>query len=550
MFYKSGIRIQFNKLRFELKKLIPPISSINNHDFSENFSITLSIEGFPNVDDIIERIVPYPIFELFDYRITGFIGADGNGTLKYSQQNARNTFEDEIILDSGTGPSCGDLVFDIRAYDRDKNAIESLIERGLRDDRGNYVGKLQARQLLNEYNGIGVYRNGFRIRPLGDADFDWLKLNEQRIQNPSLRIGNNQVIGYVLIQSDESSGLVEKSARDGLKENKAFSRLKEITRMVISKLEERRFDYRRKAGISRPTTKVERELEGLFSFDALKKDISFRLTKGGVDQQTVREVFEIIDRDAEEKNKVADDIRQTVAIYQGQATLGKIINVILHEGRRPLNYFSNQIPNMNFWVDIFRQKNDIESLEKVLPIAEGIADNAEIFVKLFSRLDPLAAGKRTAKKQFDLKKMIEGSFSVFTEEMKNQNVQLRVIGEDGVKFLSWQQDIYAIFTNLADNSLYWMETKKIANRQIIVEIVTNDGVLLHIDYHDTGPGIEPKFISSEMIFEPEFSTKKSGTGLGLAIAGEAAMRNGLELKAFEAKHGAWFRLQPITEDNE
>lgn len=541
---------QFNKLRFELKKLIPPISSINNNDFSEDFSITLSIEGFPNVDDIIESIVPYPIFELFDYRITGFIGADGNGTLRYSQQNARNTFEDEIIFDSGTDSSCGELVFDIRVYDRDKNAIESLIERGLRDDRGNYVGKLQARQLLNEYNGIGVYRNGFRIRPLGDADFDWLKLNEQRIQNPSLRIGNNQVIGYVLIQSDESSGLVEKSARDGLKENKAFSRLKEITRMVISKLEERRFDYRRTAGISRSTTKVERELEGLFSFDALKKDISSRLTKGGVDQQTVREVFEIIDRDAEEKNKVADDIRQTVAIYQGQATLGKIINVILHEGRRPLNYFNNQIPNMNFWADRFRQENDIESLEKVIPIAEGIADNAEIFVKLFSRLDPLAAGKRAAKKQFDLKKMIQGSFSVFTEEMKSQNVQLRVIGEDGIKFLSWQQDMYAIFTNLADNSLYWMETKKIPDRQIVVDIVTDDGVLLHIDYHDTGPGIEPKFISSEMIFEPEFSTKKSGTGLGLAIAGEAAMRNGLELKAFEAKHGAWFRLQPITEDNE
>ncbi|HGM5103019.1 MULTISPECIES: sensor histidine kinase [Serratia] len=541
---------QFNKLRFELKKLIPPISSINNNDFSEDFRITLSIEGFPNVDDIIEKIVPYPIFDLFDYRITGFIGADGNGTLRYSQQNARNTFEDEIIFDSSTGSSCGDLFFDIRAYDRDKNAIESLIERGLRDERGNYVGKLQARQLLNEYNGIGVYRNGFRIRPLGDADFDWLKLNEQRIQNPSLRIGNNQVIGYVLIQSDESSGLVEKSARDGLKENKAFSRLKEITRMVISKLEERRFDYRRTAGISRPATKVERELEGLFSFDALKKDISFRLTKGGVDQQTVREVFEIIDRDAEEKNKVADDIRQTVAIYQGQATLGKIINVILHEGRRPLNYFNNQIPNMSFWANRFRQENDIESLEMVIPIAEGIAENADIFVKLFSRLDPLAAGKRVAKKLFDLKKIIQDSFSVFTEEMKTQNVQLRVIGEDGIKFLSWQQDIYAIFTNLADNSLYWMENKKITDRQIIVEIVTDNGVLLHIDYHDTGPGIEPKFISSEMIFEPEFSTKKSGTGLGLAIAGEAAMRNGLELKAFEAKPGAWFRLQPITEDNE
>jgi len=51
-----------------------------------------------------------------------------------------------------------------------------------------------------------------------------------------------------------------------------------------------------------------------------------------------------------------------------------------------------------------------------------------------------------------------------------------------------------------------------------------------------------------VIFEPQFSTKPSGTGLGLAIAGEAATRNGLELKAFESERGAWFRLQPKTEN--
>ena len=104
-----------------------------------------------------------------------------------------------------------------------------MVGRGLKEESGNYVGKNQARQLLNAYSGIGVYRNGFRIRPLGDADFDWLKLNARRMQNPSLHLGNNQVIGYVHIDSVEWSGLEEKSARDGLKENAAYNRLKEVT---------------------------------------------------------------------------------------------------------------------------------------------------------------------------------------------------------------------------------------------------------------------------------------------------------------------------------
>lgn len=539
---------QFDKLRFELKKLISPVSTaISNEQRSHEFSIYLTVDGFPDVQDASETIVPYPIFDLFDYRITGRVSAEGKGSLIYSLQKARNTTEEKIRFDIGEPTDCGELLFDIRVYDREKEAIESLIGRGLKDDSGDYVGKLQARQLLNEYNGIGVYRNGFRIRPLGDADFDWLKLNEQRVQNPSLRIGSNQAIGYVQIQSDELSGLVEKSARDGLRENTAFARLKEITKAVIAKLEERRFDYRKKAGLSRPVLKVERELERLFSFDVLKRDIRSKLTKGGIDKKTADEIIEIISKDAEDKNKVAEEIRQTVAIYQGQATLGKIINVILHEGRRPLNYFRNQIPNLQYWYDSFLKTGDSGKLEAFMPIAEGVGQNADVFVKLFSRLDPLAAGKRAARKPLELKKTIRNTLSVFEEEMKAHHVLTNVNGPDEFRFSTWPQDIYAIFTNLIDNSLYWMNEKKITKREITIDVLTDGETLIHVDYRDTGPGIEPDLISSEVIFEPQFSTKPAGTGLGLAIAGEAAARNGLELKAFESEEGAWFRLQPKLE---
>ena len=539
---------RFSTLRFELKKLISPVSAaINDTTNDDTFRIGLEANGFPGVEDIAATIEPYPLFDLSDYRIAGRIGVDGKGALTYTLQKARNATQETIQFNAGAPTGCGELVFDIRVYDREKEAIESLIGRGLKDESGNYLGKLQARQLLNDYNGIGVYRNGFRIRPLGDADFDWLKLNEQRIQNPSLRIGSNQAIGYVQIQSEEPSGLVEKSARDGLRENPAFIRLKEITRAVITKLETRRFDYREKARLSRHTSKVEKELARLFSSDTLKKDIRSKLTRGGVNQKTTDEIIAIISRDAEEKNKVADEIRQTVAIYQGQATLGKIINVILHEGRRPLNYFSNQIPNLRYWYDSFLKTGDAGKLETFMPIAEGVSQNAEVFVALFRRLDPLAAGKRSARKPLDLKKAIRDAVSVFDREMATHHVTVKVAGSDDFRFSSWRQDIYAIFTNLVDNSIYWMREKQVPIREIAIEVVTDGDSLLHVDYRDTGPGIEADLIASEVIFEPQFSTKPSGTGLGLSIAGEAATRNGLELKAFEYEQGAWFRLQPKTE---
>jgi len=538
-------RSEFDKLRFELKKLMSPVSTLlTENDEIDRFKIQLSIVGFFDDDTINETVEPYPLFELFDYRVAGQVSANGTGLFQYSNQKARNIPEEEIPFDFNSPTGCGDLTFDIRVYDREPEAIELLIHRGLKDETGTYVGKNQARKLLNEYNGVGVYRNGFRIRPLGDADFDWLKLNEQRVQNPSLRIGSNQAIGYVLIQAEEQSGLIEKSARDGLRENSAFQNLKAIAKKVINELEVRRFEYRRNAGLSRPIVKIERELERLFGFEELKSDVRARLADGGIDSKITDEIIGIISKDEEQRNKIADDIRRAVAIYQGQATLGKIINVVLHEGRRPLNYFKNQIPNLNFWYQEYIASGDRDSLQRLLPLVEGIGHNAEILVRLFGRLDPLAAGRRAAKQELQLKRVIQDVFAVFQTEFEEHKIRVHVEGPDDFRFLGWRQDIYAIFTNLADNSLYWMTEKTQENRAINVTIAVNDGKLEFIDYRDTGPGIEPVFIATEVIFEPEFSTKPDGTGLGLAIAGESASRNGLELEVLESPDGAYFRLQP------
>lgn len=236
-----------------------------------------------------------------------------------------------------------------------------------------------------------------------------------------------------------------------------------------------------------------------------------------------------------------------MAVYQGQATLGKIINVILHEGRRPLNYFKNQIPNLNYFYESFVKTDDPSRLKRVVDIAEGVGTNADFFVKLFSRLDPLAAGKRSSKSDLKFKKAIADSLAVFEEELKRHGIEASTSGSGNVVYPCWSQDIYAIFTNLIDNSLFWMVEQNSPVKKIAIDIVANGDTIQHVDYRDSGPGIEPSHIRNETIFEPQFSTKPGGTGLGLAIAGEAASRNDLELTAIESDEGAYFRLQPKTE---
>ena len=492
----------------------------------------------------METIEPYPLFDLFDYRIAGKISENGKGTLIYSSKKARNTVEEKIDFDFGKDTGCGVLDIDIRVYDRDPEAIDTLINRGLTDESGEPFGKREARKLLNTYNGIGVYRNGFRIRPLGDATFDWLELDKRRVDVPARCVGSNQTIGYVQIQAEDASRLIEKSARDGLRENDAFTQLKAVTTLVIMELEWRRFDYRRKEGLSRPTIKIEQNLQGLFSSERLKHNVRTQLDKGA----KAEKIIELIDEDSINKNKVVEEIEQAIAIYQGQATLGKIVNVILHEGRQPLSYFRNQIPYLRRWYELFRKNKSRATFERLMSIAEGIAQNAEFFVHLFKRLDPLAAGKRIPRKPLKLKKTIEGTFDVFESQLKIHNIFAQVKGPDDFMLSAWEQDIYAIFTNLIDNTVYWICEKDPRIRKITIEIKTNGDSLRYIDYRDTGPGIESSLIESKVIFEPQFSTKPEGTGLGLAIAGEAADRNHLELGAVPSEEGAHFILLPKMEN--
>lgn len=55
--------------------------------------------------------------------------------------------------------------------------------------------------------------------------------------------------------------------------------------------------------------------------------------------------------------------------------------------------------------------------------------------------------------------------------------------------------------------------------------------------------IDSSLIDSEIIFNPDFSTKSGGTGLGLAICGEAIKRNNGEIKAFSCSEGAYFTIR-------
>src|SRR5690606_14734430 len=347
---------QLRNLKSELKKLIPPVDEEIEKEDKDNFKITLELGDFPfeGYSNVKETIEPYPLFELFDYRISGTVSKDGVAKLKFENNRIKGApveelsdFKISLNQDSNKDKQnfCGELKVDFIVIDRDSASIDGLIERGLKDPMtGEYVGRREARIILDTFNGVGVYRNGFRIRPLGDAGFDWLYLDNERVQNPSLRVGCDQVIGFIHIQSEDLSGLVEKSARDGLKENAEYFGLREIAKQVLKELENRRFAYRQNVGLGRSNRDINEKIKALYNFKDLQDNINKELDVLGIEKPKREKINKLISDKEEKSNKIADELKQVIALYQGQATVGKIVNVVLHEGRKPLGYFKNQIP--------------------------------------------------------------------------------------------------------------------------------------------------------------------------------------------------------------
>lgn len=551
---------QLHKLLVELRSLISPedvYKAASDQGFNINydtFEIKLIFQDFP-LEEYANReikIEPFPVLDLYDYRVSGTINTEGTASLEFRNQNIPSLPPETLRLNIKLGAEIeleypGNIYIDLRVYDRDPDSVDNIIKRGLRDpDTGEYVGKNEARKILDEYYGVGIYREQFRIRPYGEQSFDWLDLDKKRVQNPSFKIGHNQVIGFVYVRSEEESGLTEKSARDGLMENKAYYGLVFEVSRFINELEVRRFNYREKAKKGgRNNRSIDEDIVSLFDFVDVGTKIKHELNQLSMSPQqreTVGKVVsEALETEKQKKSAIATRIRETIAIYQGQATLGKITHVLLHEGRKHIKYLSETVPRIIKWTSEISGDNEsdllLDKLEdrssKVLSHTKGLSD-------LFKKIEPLARTRRSPAKKYNLYSILENSFGIFSSELADLSIVYEIHSDvTDTSVIANEMDLITVFSNLIENSVYWLRHKTDAPPKILT-FIYSDNQQLTIEYSDNGPGFQGDNLN--LMFEPGYSMKPDGTGLGLALAGEAMSRIGGTIEAKHSDGGAVFTI--------
>lgn len=82
---------------------------------------------------------------------------------------------------------------------------------------------------LNRIGGLYIYRNGIRILPYGDSDYDFLGMENRRTRGAGYYFFSyRRIFGVVSITAGDNRKLVEKAGREGFQENKAYRQFKDI----------------------------------------------------------------------------------------------------------------------------------------------------------------------------------------------------------------------------------------------------------------------------------------------------------------------------------
>ena len=82
---------------------------------------------------------------------------------------------------------------------------------------------------LNRIGGLYIYKDGIRILPYGDTDYDFLEIEKNRTKSAGYYyFSYRRIFGAVDIDQTRNANLVEKAGREGFRQNKAYRQFREI----------------------------------------------------------------------------------------------------------------------------------------------------------------------------------------------------------------------------------------------------------------------------------------------------------------------------------
>ena len=105
----------------------------------------------------------------------------------------------------------------------------AYVQGNLRDSRLDPTLWNQISGKLNRYGGLYIYRDGIRLLPYGNTDFDFLDIEVRRAKSASdAFFSYRRMFGVIELTRQSNGALREKAGREGFADNEAYRQFREI----------------------------------------------------------------------------------------------------------------------------------------------------------------------------------------------------------------------------------------------------------------------------------------------------------------------------------
>lgn len=553
------------QFRSSVLNIVSPISGLNRGRFERTIQQDVMDPGFsaslPGID--VESNIDIAKYVLDNAWAT--LGIDlYNDELKYNIQFFGEKKIHELVLPFRSAISAG-LHADIRFFPR---------RAGLFSGKG--VDGRTAYTWVRNNSGVVVVDRGFRVKPYGDADDDWLRLDRDsaansrewrsRIANENFAISsrekndpalnpalnlpaNHQLVGAVFVHSsnkktDDEEDIIPSTDREGFLRTDGFEHLNEIVRAGIeflARVDKTRLLEEQEKAAQEAARQVKEEyraaIEYVQSVPTLSMAEKTRLVK---DYSTLsKKIDDVEDYDREARRKL-----------EVMGSLGVVAGFLTHEASRIVSTIQDaaevlkklSIKHSELEPYLITLSESYEALRSHLEYTKLFVDATHNFKAVSFKCAPQV--RRVAEK-----------FGKFAEE---RGVSVIVDIEGDVNVPPMPITVYSgILLNLYTNALKAVLAKDSSSGPLEICFKARSSTTNHVvEVMDTGVGI-PKNISAR-IWDPLFTTTSrlnnplgSGMGLGLSLVKQLVeqARGKIELISAPDSYETCFRVTfpfPVT----
>lgn len=423
------------------------------------------------------------------------------------------------------------------------------------------VAVRKRRRLLEQFSGIKLYRDDFKVRPYGDegAMYDWLEMGLRKQKNPggvahqtgAWRVQPYQMIGLVKIGRETNPSLIDMANREGLALNETYYIFVDLLQDCLKEFEfDRQYVYRE---YSKWIKSIEDELgevaervkekarESNESKNGeIKKKIDSDQGSNGKDsefseQEMLDTVYDLMKESEHELN--------SKQILQALSASGILLNTFFHEFNAINTQFHVQASQIRSRVNYILDGEEYTGLSAYNPYnrIKSLEEN-DLLTAAF--LDVIMEGlKKDSLRVHNISfhKMVHEILKQWEIMLRKKHIRLVINEEDfdhdDIVSIA-AVDVYIILNNFILNSAWFLEQGYNDHREITISIsCSNEEVVLGME--NNGPALDERYQKNpDKIFELGESSKgDKGTGLGLWIMRETVERNDGSISVMEKNEG-------------